>query len=334
MMDYMVPVILIILSIALIALAIRNFKRLKDREHQEMMERAQQGVQKEKAFKQKLAGQILPLADQYLSRFHQEWSEFVTAHPGLQLIYLKGSEWESCSVDSFGSYQGLCKAVGTIRSNCLFSESAIFFHEWNQKVTLDWEKVSYDNWDSYYKAFQEIEEEMKRGKPLVSVTTIPKADILYYAAKGSVQYTTSVSGGETTATGGGVNAGNAFVGGVLFGDAGAVIGSRLGTEVRVKTDPIQTHTHRHDERVVELYYRTGGTTTVKTFDYFWRKAFLQIMPEKDYELMQAKAVKQSLTEQDEEEHRIQQIKQYKELMDSGVLTPEEFEAKKKQILGL
>ena len=36
----------------------------------------------------------------------------------------------------------------------------------------------------------------------------------------------------------------------------------------------------------------------------------------------------------DEQSNISAIKEYKELMDSGVITPEEFEAKKKQLLGL
>lgn len=36
----------------------------------------------------------------------------------------------------------------------------------------------------------------------------------------------------------------------------------------------------------------------------------------------------------DEQSNISAIKKYKELMDSGAITPEEFEAKKKQLLGL
>ena len=53
--------------------------------------------------------------------------------------------------------------------------------------------------------------------------------------------------------------------------------------------------------------------------------------------------RQILTKQDaqqetavntDEQNNISAIKEYKELMDSGAITPEEFEAKKKQLLGL
>lgn len=49
---------------------------------------------------------------------------------------------------------------------------------------------------------------------------------------------------------------------------------------------------------------------------------------------EAEAQKQAAKAAETESDKIAILKQYKELMDNGVLTPEEFEAKKKQLLGL
>ncbi|MFR5151161.1 MAG: hypothetical protein ACLTER_17910 [Ruminococcus sp.] len=60
-------------------------------------------------------------------------------------------------------------------------------------------------------------------------------DILYYKSEGALRYEQQLSGGG----GMGINYGSAVIGGLLFGQAGAMIGSRRKEEVKgnwVKND--------------------------------------------------------------------------------------------------
>ena len=92
------------------------------------------------------------------------------------------------------------------------------------------------------------------------------SDVLYWAEKGSVQFTSNVSGGGSDLTG-------ALVGGAIAGDVGAIIGSR---------DPIKTETIRHDTRRIIIKMRDA-----KEFEYpfSFYHAFIACMPEKEYEYL-------------------------------------------------
>ncbi len=112
----------------------------------------------------------------------------------------------------------------------------------------------------------------------IYLTEIPIDRIQYYTKEGDVQYTSHVSGGG----GGGSSLSGAIVGGLIAGDAGAIIGSRK------KTAPIKTEIQTHDTRQTVLrYYDDLGKLEVMTFRGFSVYDFLlSAIPDKDLTTIQ------------------------------------------------
>lgn len=112
----------------------------------------------------------------------------------------------------------------------------------------------------------------------INITEIPIDSIQCYTKEGDIQYTAHVSGGG----GGGSSLGGAIIGGVLGGDAGAVIGSRR------KVAPIKTETQTHDSRQTVLrYYDDFDKLRALSFKGFTLYNFLlNTIPEKDLTTMQ------------------------------------------------
>lgn len=146
----------------------------------------------------------------------------------------------------------------------------------------------------------------------------------YFKEEGTVQYVSDVSGG-------GVNMQGAIAGAIIAGDAGAVIGSRVGTETRTTINSI-------DNRKIILVYQEGNSTrsmVIKSYNSEQTmNALRSLIPEKDYTLValnkeksKEKLIPTQLSNADE-------LKKFKTLLDEGIITQEEFDAKKKQLLGL
>lgn len=151
---------------------------------------------------------------------------------------------------------------------------------------------------------------------------IPLDDIVYFKVDGSVQYLSNVHGG-------GVNLQGAAVGAILGGGAAAIIGSQVGTETR-------TQFVKQDDRKIIIFYEEdgeGSTIVVESTDFDSTiNAFRQLIPQKEESAAQVMTHKQqqpvtALSSADE-------LKKFKELLDCGVISQEEFNAKKKQLLGL
>jgi len=75
---------------------------------------------------------------------------------------------------------------------------------------------------------------------LYKCTSIPLSSIDYFTVSGEIYRENKISGG-------GSNIGDALIGEALGGTAGAIAGSRLGTE-------INSYTITHDSRMMVLYY--------------------------------------------------------------------------------
>lgn len=168
-----------------------------------------------------------------------------------------------------------------------------------------------------YKDFVKINESGYQLK----ARKIPLNSIKYYKIEGSVQYTANVQGG-------GVNLQGAVVGALVGGDAAAVIGSRVGTETR-------TSIEEHDNRSITLFYEENGNVNamkIVSKDFEETIAALRkLIPQKDEAMAMLEVKeKQSLPSNS----FVNELKELKELLDNGIISQEEFEAKKKQILRL
>lgn len=149
---------------------------------------------------------------------------------------------------------------------------------------------------------------------------IHRNDIDYYIVKGSEWDST-----DSYSSGGGTNLKGAVVGGILAGGAGAIIGSNHKREV--KTHTFTTH---HDNRYLELFYRDNQKTVKKIINYTAYALFEKWFPEKEYEYINS--IGNNIAE--ETNDKFAQIQKYKELLDNNIITVEEFEKKKKELLNL
>ncbi len=176
----------------------------------------------------------------------------------------------------------------------------------------------------------------------VHAFSIPLTNIEYFAMSGETYATTEISGGGGTI--GGTSIPGAIVGGMIAGEAGAVIGSRKKGTI----DPIKSYTSVHDERECYIKFRKEDGSLdevvckhnerlVESRKQFVNAAELfydslkKIIPEKEYTYILANMnnAKASSVETTDIEGRLLQAKN---LLDKGLITQEEYEAKREDIL--
>lgn len=154
----------------------------------------------------------------------------------------------------------------------------------------------------------------------ICALAIPVKQIHFYKSDGDIYTETNVSGGG----GGGSSISGAIIGGIIGGDAGAIIGSRE------KIDPITSSTIVHDSRAICLYYnQPSDDMRIIKFSPDSYSSLLAIIPEKDHsyvirnESVSQKNVKNDITDK---------LLKLKELKDLNLITEEEFLQKKQEIL--
>lgn len=158
-------------------------------------------------------------------------------------------------------------------------------------------------------------------------------NIVYFKLIGDVQYTSKVSGG-------GSSIGGAIVGGLVAGDAGAIIGSR---------QEVKTSVQEHDSRQTLL--------KLENSEFYFEKelyeVLMKLIPKKEYTYLDIKSKANSLESQ--ENPNVKQIQspvsveqlsiengtissvadellKFKTLLDQGVITQEEFNQQKSKLL--
>lgn len=138
--------------------------------------------------------------------------------------------------------------------------------------------------------------------------------VLYFKIEGDLQYTASVNGG-------GVNLGGAVAGAVIAGAAGAIVGSR---------NAVSSETVKHDNRAFVLAFDGDKDFIVKENVLEYYNAFMKLVPQKEVSVY----MKSSIPDASVEKIDSNELVKMKELLDQGIITQEEFDTKKKQILGL
>lgn len=93
---------------------------------------------------------------------------------------------------------------------------------------------------------------------------------------------------------------------------------------------------KRDDRFINLmYFDKARNTKSISLPFAMRDALMTIAPEKEFSFVQVNSIKkEELKQTSEIDEQINAIKKIKELLDMGILTQEEFDAKKKQILGI
>lgn len=186
--------------------------------------------------------------------------------------------------------------------------------------------IQKDNFDAYIWTDNEILYIVDKTIDFnIGKIEIPLKDIEYYDVRGEVHRETKISGGETV--GGGTSIGGAIAGGLIAGEAGAIIGSRK----KVKSQPIVSKTITHDERETFLNFFINDKGYTIFFDSKAYNSLFDIIPNKSYtSIYNSYIVNQA--NKDEREKTLNQIRKIAQLRDEGILSDEEFEEKKKQLL--
>ena len=168
--------------------------------------------------------------------------------------------------------------------------------------------------------------------------SIPISDIQFFRIEGTTQYISEI-------TGGGVNMQGAATGAFWLGGVGAIIGSQMGTET--KTNIIEK-----DDRKVSIVYSVNNALkilNIRSNDIDATiEALRQLIPQKEESIVQMKSNTKPETNIDFNMSRgvlndqqiktppissADEIKKFKELLDIGAITREEFESEKKRLLG-
>lgn len=116
--------------------------------------------------------------------------------------------------------------------------------------------------------------------------------------------------------------GGAVAGGILFGGIGAIVGSNVGKGEKVTSHGIET---------LCITLTTGATLTA-TSQIMWPKKRQELSSKLD--LICSKNKKRNQKRDILGNSIADEIKKYKDLLDTGVITKAEFEAKKHQLLNL
>lgn len=144
-----------------------------------------------------------------------------------------------------------------------------------------------------------------------TITQIPFDNIIYFKETGQIEHLSNINGGMVTVA-------DAF----CFGSAGDI-------KTSVKTID--------SRRVSFRYKKADGTVAEISFPYDAYPFLLKVMPEKEFSMinLEAQTNKAALpAQQESKSDSFEEIKKYKELWDLGIITKEEFLAKKKELLNL
>ena len=121
---------------------------------------------------------------------------------------------------------------------------------------------------------------MRTDQNNVTIIDIPVNDILYYKPEGEIRYEQLISSGK----GSGINYGGAVIGGLLFGGAGAIIGSNKNQG----SQQIQSKTVTYDTRIITLIFRKDNDIYKISFSRNASLAFDWLIPEKQYDYVISK----------------------------------------------
>lgn len=144
------------------------------------------------------------------------------------------------------------------------------------------------------------------------------SNIKYYRIMGNKYVTTEITGGN----GGGSSIKGAVIGGLIAGEAGAIIGSRKPIEAIKSTSTI------HDEQKVLLY--STDSAKIFIFNSSIYKVLLKLLPEKEYE-SGSQAQPTNITSSDTTDIK-SKLRELKSMYEEDLITEEEYNNKRQELL--
>lgn len=172
----------------------------------------------------------------------------------------------------------------------------------------------------------ELYETSLESRNMIDYTVVPFSKIIFFNEKGE-QHTEQY----VTSTGGGVNLGGAIVGGLLFGDAGAIVGGRAKNVVSTINKTVD------NRYVLFKYYDEKGSIITKKLPYEALDVLVEVTPEKEHSLLQVSKAPQERTLQSPQIEgnkttTMDKIKELKEMLDAGLISQDEFNEQKARML--
>lgn len=137
-------------------------------------------------------------------------------------------------------------------------------------------------------------------------TVIPFDKILCYRQIGEVYTTVEGSGGESTYS--------------------------LFTGVHGKINPVKITTEVHDKRTTQLFYDDGTKDVAWVFRHDDFYTFKKLLPEKDYDVVNALIIEKAEAKQPRMQSVQQRLATLKDLYEQELITKEEFENKRAEII--
>ena len=220
-------------------------------------------------------------------------------------------------------FEQKCKSLGfaanELRWRLLTNHESYHFGILNGVLfQIEWDHAYRERYDILHTINTKKDAEQLVAKDLI-YKAIPIEKIQYFSKEGDVQYTTKISGGG----GGGSSISGAVVGGLLAGEAGAIIGSRQ------KINPIKSTTETHSTARTVLKYFEGNTLIVLTFfGHEMYNYLLERIPEKDFASVQL----QQRQPRDDGNNIKDRLKTLKELYVEGLITENEYNEKKRELV--
>lgn len=144
--------------------------------------------------------------------------------------------------------------------------------------------------------------------------------IKYFRLVGQKYVTTDISGGG----GGGSSLTGALIGGLIAGEVGAIIGSRK------EIDEVKGTSIVHDEQMILIY--SNDLKNIISLSSNAYEILTKLIPEKEYEVVIGSENKEQTTA--DVKLVADAVREYKKLFDEGIINVDEYEKKKKELLGL
>lgn len=149
---------------------------------------------------------------------------------------------------------------------------------------------------------------------------IKVSDIKYYRIVGDKYITTEVTGGG----GGGSSIKGAIIGGIIAGEAGAIIGSRKSIE------SVKSSSTVHDKQTVLIY--SSDSSIILKFNSKVYDVLLDLLPEKEYEYTIHETKESSPNTPPDTMDTKSKLKELKVMFEEDLITEEEYNKKKQELL--
>lgn len=257
------------------------------------------------------------------SEFSKNCASFFVQNGG-ELGFDNLKSYSNSFVCGFNYKEGLALVISVVGDMVYFypHEKNAFYSEVPGEYTADFHRV--------------CKPDFSRRTPIAPIE-VHMDDIMYYHMMGDEHLYTTVSGGGSTLDKKGAIVGG-IVGNAIGGQAGASVGAVLGSGIG-QSAPIQTSVKKKDTRVMELLFVKDGIGKRIEFagDFYTdgtRKDLLKLLPEKDLAWIQNSQKKSAEASANEKLSAADEILKFKNLLDQGVISQEEFDTKKKQLLDM